>query len=321
MSGFQRYVRLGKTLALLLATLLLMLASWGIPAEPTRGGTLKFVSQNDLKVLDPFWTTAYISRNHGYMIYDVLFALDKHLQVQPQVVETWQASQDGLQYTFTLRDGLQWHDGQLVISADVIASLKRWGQRDGQGKLLMQATERLEEVDGKTFRLVLKEPFGLVLEALAKPSSNVPFIMPARVAVTPAHEQVKETIGSGPFIFVKEEWQPGHRVVYIRNPAYVPRSVPPGFAAGGKHMYVDRVEWLYIPAPATASAALEAGEVDYWESVPLDFVTRLEQTPNLTVAVVDPLGSQGQIRPNHLHPPFNHKKARQALLWMVNQET
>jgi peptide/nickel transport system substrate-binding protein len=130
-------------------------------------------------------------------------------------------SQDHLQYTFTLRDGLQWHDGPPVTSTDVIASLKRWGQRDSQGKLLMQATDRLEEVNDKTFRLVLKEPFSLVLEALAKPSSNVPFIMPARIAATPAHEQVKETIGSGPFIFVKEEWHPGHRVVYVRNPAYM----------------------------------------------------------------------------------------------------
>jgi peptide/nickel transport system substrate-binding protein len=321
MHGMWRHARLSKGLTPYLAALLLAWASWGSPAEPIRGGTLKFVSSNDLKVLDPFWTTAYISRNHGYMIYDVLFALDENLQVQPQMMGTWDVSQDRLQFTFTLLDGLRWHDGQPVTSADVIASLERWGQRDGQGKLLLQATERMAEIDDKTFRLVLKEPFGLVLEALAKPSSNVPFIMPARVAATPAHEQVKETVGSGPFIFVKEEWQPGHRVVYRRNPAYVPRSEPPSFAAGGKHVYVDQVEWFYIPAPTTASAALQAGEIDYWESVPLDFVGRLEQNPTLAVAIVDPLGSQGQIRPNHLHPPFNHKKARPALLWMVNQET
>jgi peptide/nickel transport system substrate-binding protein len=310
-----------KSLASLIATLLLTGASWGSPAEPRRGGTLKFITQNDLKVLDPFWTTAYVSRNHGYMIYDVLFALDDNLNVRPQMVDTWDVSQDRLRYTFTLRDGLQWHDGQPVTSEDVIASLKRWGQRDSQGKLLMAVTERLEAGGAKTFHLVLKEPFGLVLEALAKPSSNVPFIMPARIAATPADEQVKETIGSGPFIFSREEWQPGHRVVYVRNPSYVPRPEPPNSASGGKHVYVDRVEWLYIPAPATASAALEAGEVDYWESVPLDFVARIEKNPQLTAAIVDPLGSQGQIRPNHLHPPFHHKKARQALLSMVNQET
>jgi peptide/nickel transport system substrate-binding protein len=321
MPGFSGCLRLRKGVIPLVAALLLTVPSAVIPAEPTRGGTLKLITQNDLKVLDPFWTTAYISRNHGYMIYDVLFALDDKLNVQPQMVDTWELSQDRLQYTFTLRDGLQWHDGQPVTSADVIASLRRWGRRDSQGKLLMRATDRMEVVNDKTFQLVLKEPFGLVLEALAKPSSNVPFILPARVAATPADEQIKETIGSGPFTFVKEEWQPGHRVVYVRNPAYVSRPEPPSAAAGGKRVYLDRVEWLYIPAPATASAALEAGEVDYWESVPLDFVARIEHHPGITAAVVDPLGSQGQLRPNHLHPPFDHKKARQARMRLVKQET
>lgn len=292
----------------------------GWAEEPKRGGTLKFVPHADLKVIDPIWTTAYITRNHGYMIYDVLFSLDKDLKVQPQMVDTWEVSADGLQYTFTLRDGLKWHDGQPVTGEDVVASIKRWGQRDGQGKLLMKFTENLEAVDAKSFRLTLKEPFGLVLDALAKPSSNVPFIMPARIAATPADEQIKEPIGSGPYKFVKEEWQPGHKVVYVRNPDYVPRAEPPGFAAGGKQVYVDRVEWLYIPDVATASAALERGEVDYWEDPPLDFVPVLEKMPNVKVSFYDPVGSQGWLRPNHLHPPFNNEKARQALLWMVSQE-
>lgn len=284
------------------------------------GGTLRFIPHADLKILDPIWTTAYITRNHGYMIYDTLFAVDENLKVQPQMVDTWEVSSDGLQYTFTLRDGLKFHDGTLVTAEDAVVSINRWGQRDMLGKQLMNFTAQLEVVDAKTFRLVLKEPFGQVLEALAKPSSNVPFIMPARIAATPADEQIKEAIGSGPFKFVKEAWQPGHRVVYVRNPDYVPRSEPSSFGAGGKRVYVDRVEWVYIPDPTTASAALEAGEVDYWEVPPVDFVARLEQNPQITVSVVDPLGTQGMLRPNHLQPPFNNKKARQALLWMARQE-
>lgn len=309
-------------LLLILIGLIFLSLSAGVrAAEPKKGGTLKFIPHADLKVIDPIWTTAYISRNHGYMVYDVLFALDENLQVQPQMVDTWQVSSDGLEYIFTLRDRLQWHDGQPVTAEDAVASIKRWGQRDVTGKLMMEFMASLEVVDPKKFRLTLKEPFGLVLDALAKPSSNVPFIMPARIAATPADEQIKEAIGSGPYKFLSEEWQPGHKVVYIRNDAYMPRREPANFGAGGKRVYVDRVEWLYIPDPATASAALEAGEVDYWESPPLDFISTLEKKSHIRVEPASPLGSQGWLRPNHLHPPFNHEKARQALLWMVNQET
>ena len=251
-----------------------------------------------------------------------VFTLDDKLTVQPQMVDTWEVSQDRLRYTFTLRNGRRWHDGQPVTSADVLASLKRWGQRDSQGKLLMRVTDSLQEVNDKTLQLFLKEPFELVLEALAKPSSNVPFILAARVVATPPDEQIKETIGSGPFIFVKEEWQPGHRVVYVRNPDYVPRPEPASSAAGGKRVYLDRVEWLYIPAPATASAALEAGEVDYWERVPLDFVARLEPNPSLAVAVVDPLGSQGKSAPIICTPHFTTKKrARPCCRWSSRRPT
>ena len=307
-------------LMIIIGIVLFTFTSRVMAQEPKRGGTLKLIPHADLKILDPIWTTAYITRNHGYMIYDTLFALDENLKVQPQMVDTWQVSPDGLQYTFTLREGLKFHDSSPVTSDDVIASLKRWGQRDILGKQLMDYTSRLEKVDDKTFRLELKEPFGLVLDALAKPSSNVPFIMPARIAATPADKQITEAIGSGPFKFVKEEWEPGYRVVYVRNPDYVPRSEPASYGAGGKRVYVDRVEWLYIPDPATASAALERGEVDYWERLPASLITQLEKNSHIAISVTDPLGSQYVLRPNHLHPPFNNVKARQALLWMTNQE-
>jgi peptide/nickel transport system substrate-binding protein len=284
------------------------------------GGTLRFVPHADLKVLDPIWTTAYITRNHGYMIYDTLFALDADLQIRPQMVERWTVSRDGMKYAFTLRDGLKFHDGQPVTAEDCVASIRRWGARDAVGRLLMAAVGRLAATDRKSFSLELAQPFGLVLDGLAKPSASPCFVMPARLAATDPNEQVKETVGSGPYRFVKDEWQPGNQVVYVRNPDYVPRNEPPSGAAGGKRALVDRVVWRYIPDPATAHAALRAGEVDYWENPPLDFVPSMERDPGLAVFVTDPRGTQGLLRPNHLQPPFNNKKARQALLWAVDQE-
>src|SRR5574337_109655 len=284
-----------------------------------RGGTLRFIPHADLKVLDPIWTTAYITRNHGYMIYDTLFATDANLQVKPQMVEKYAVSKDHRTYSFTLRDGLKFHDGQPVTAEDCVLSVKRWGARDSLGRLMLAAVGRMAPVDKRTFVVELEQPFGLVLDGLAKPSASPCFIMPARVAATDPNEQIKETIGSGPYKFVKEEWQPGNQVVYVRNPGYVPRNEAPSGAAGGKRVYLDRVVWRYIPDATTANAALEAGEVDYWENPPLDFVSRLEKNPNLSVFVTDPRGTQGWLRPNHLHPPFNNKKARQALLWMMDQ--
>jgi len=287
---------------------------------PRRGGMLRFVPIGDLKILDPIWTTAYITRDHGYMVYDTLFATDADLKVRPQMVDRYTMSRDHLKWTFTLRDGLRFHDGAPVTAEDCVASIRRWGGRDALGRLMLAATSKLQASDRKTFVLELKEPFGLVIEALGKPSSNVPFIMPARLAATPDTEQVKETIGSGPFRFVKEEWQPGHQVVYVKNADYVPRSEPASGAAGGKVVYLDRVVWRYQPDPATASAALEAGELDYWWLPPADYAARMEKNPNIQVFVSDPAGVQAWLRPNHLHPPFNNKKARQALLYLVDQE-
>ena len=228
--------------------------------------TLRVVMHSDLKIVDPIWTTAYISRNYGYLVYDTLFALDEKLNVQPQMVESYEISDDNLTYTFTLRDGLQWHDGQPVTSEDAIASITRWGEKDSMGQLLMSFVEGMKATDERTFQMQLTEPYGLVLLSLAKPSSNVPFIMPKRIAETPSSEQISEYVGSGPFVFERDEWEPGNKAVFTRFEGYNPRSEPPSWAAGGKIAKVDRVEWLWIPDMQTAVNALVNGEIDVIES-------------------------------------------------------
>jgi peptide/nickel transport system substrate-binding protein len=285
-----------------------------------QGKTLRFIAQADLRSLDPIWTTAYITRNYGYMVYDTLFALDKELKPQPQMVDKFTVSDDKLKYSFTLRDGLKWHDGAPVTGADCIASIERWGKRDPLGQKLMEAVAEMKPNGQNGFTIALKEPFPLIIEGLAKLSSNTPFMMPERIAKTDAFTQVSDPIGSGPFKFLKEEWVPGNKAVFAKNTDYKPRSEPPSFAAGGKVVKVDRVEWLYIPDPSTATAAMTAGEADWFEQPPADLLPILAKDKNITVANIDPLGNQGVLRFNHLQPPFNNPKMRQAVLQLVDQK-
>ena len=282
--------------------------------------TLKVVMHSDLKIVDPIWTTAYISRNYGYMVYDTLFAMDADLNVQPQMVESYEISDDSLHYSFTLREGLTWHDGAAVTSEDAIASIRRWGAKDSMGQLMMSFVDKMTAVDDRTFQLKLKQPYGLVLLSLAKPSSNVPFIMPKRVAETPESEQISDYTGSGPFVFEKDEWAPGDKAVFTKFDGYVPRSEPPSWASGGKVAKVDRIEWVWIPDHQTAVNALLNGEVDLIESPPHDLIPVLEADPGIVLDDFNPLGNQYMFRLNHLHPPFDNPTIRQAALAALNQE-
>src|SRR6202048_2039209 len=194
---------------------------FGAQAKAADAKTLRFIAQADLRVLDPIWTTAYITRNHGYMVFDTLFAIDDKFKPHPQMVGDFNISPDKLLYSFTLRDGLRFHDGQPVRGADCVASLRRWMVRDGLGQALAVAVDEMKGGDDKSFTIRLKEPFPLLIEGLAKLSSLVPFIMPERLAKTDPYQQVTEMVGSGPFKFVAEAFQPGHQVAYVKNPDYV----------------------------------------------------------------------------------------------------
>ena len=296
-------------------------AGIGIAGAAGAETVLKVIPHADLKNLDPIWTTAYITRNHGYLVWDNLIALNDKLEPTPQMLEGWTISDDGIQYTFTLRDGLRWHDGAEVTAEDAVASLARWSKRDSMGQKLYDFVDKVEAKDKKTFVMTLKSPYGQVLPSIGKVSSNVPFMMPKRLAETDPFQQVPEVVGSGPYIFKSDEWNPGSLVVYTKNPDYKPRSETPSYASGAKVAMVDRVEWHYIPDPETSFTAMVAGEMDYWEAPPPDYMDRLKAAEGVKVAVVDPLGTQGWLRPNHLLPPFDNPKARQALVQMMDQAT
>jgi peptide/nickel transport system substrate-binding protein len=282
--------------------------------------TLRVVMHSDLKIVDPIWTTAYIVRNHGYMIYDTLFAMDAKGEIRPQMVDKYEVSPDKLTYTMTLRDGLLWHDGKPVTSEDCVASIKRWAAKDSLGQKMFSFVKEIQVVNPKTFKILLKEPTGLVLQALGKPSSNVPFMMPKRVADTDPNTQISDFIGSGPFVFQKDEWKPGDKAVYAKFAQYKPRAEPASALAGGKVVKVDRVEWRAIADHQTAVNALVANEIDYIESPPHDLLPVLKKDAGVRLVNLNPLGNQYVFRFNTLHKPFDNPKVRQAVWYAFNQK-
>jgi peptide/nickel transport system substrate-binding protein len=293
--------------------------AWMSQASAAAKKTITAVMHSDLRVIDPGFTTAYITRDHGYMVYDTLLATDANFKVQPQMAE-WTVSDDKLTYTFTLRDGLKWHDGAPVTAEDCAASLKRWGKNDVMGQKMMEFVASIEPADAKTILVKLKEPYGLLLDSIGKPSALVPFMMPKRLAETPAGKQIAEQIGSGPFKFIAAEFQPGVKAVYEKNTDYVPRKEAPSWAAGGKVVKVDRVEWITMADAQTAVNALQSGDIDFLENPPYELLPVLEANSELTVDTLNKFGNQTYGRMNFLLPPFDNPKVRRAALLAINQK-
>lgn len=288
-------------------------------ANPARAQTITAVMQSGLRVMDPVVSTAFMTRDHGYMIYDTLLGTDSSFKIQPQMAD-WKVSDDAKTYIFTLRDGLKWHDGTPVTSEDCVASIKRWAEKDSTGQVLMTMVSEMNVKDDKVFEIVLKEPTTLLLSGLAKLSSRPAFMMPKRIAQTPSSTPITEYIGSGPFKFVDAEFKPGLKVVYEKNKDYVPRKEPASWTAGGKVVNVDRVQWVAMPDQMTPINALMNDEIDFIQQVPFDLLPLVENQEKIKVDVLDKLGDWTYFRFNHLHAPFNNKLIRQAAMYAVGQE-
>lgn len=294
------------------------LATPRLQAQPAR--LLRFVPATDLVVLDPILTTAYVTRNHGMLVFDTLYGLDSQLRPQPQMAAGHVVEEDGRRWTISLREGLRFHDGEPVLARDCVASIRRWAQRDAMGRLLMSRTAELSAPDDRTIRFRLRRPFGPLPEALGKIASPICAMMPERLAQTEANRPVPEMIGSGPFRFVAAERVPGVRAVYTRFEKYRPREAgEPDWTAGPKHAEFDRVEWTTMPDQATAVGALRGNEVDWMEAVTHDLVPVLRRARDVAMEVLNPLGSVSSAHFNCLHPPFDNPRIRRAVLGAVDQ--
>jgi peptide/nickel transport system substrate-binding protein len=280
--------------------------------------TIRAVMHGDLRSFDPVWTTAIITIYHGGMIYDSLFGMDSEMRPQPQMVSKFGVSDDKKTYTFELRDGLKFSDGSPVTAADCVASVRRWAARDGAGQHLFLRVKDTPVKDDRTFAIVLREPYGLVVEALAKVSTNVCYVMRKREAETDPNQQISAFVGSGPFMLNQQETKHGASYVYDRNPLYVPRAEAASGTAGGKVVRVDRVVFDNMDE-LTAVSALQAGEIDFHEVPPIDVLGQLQSDPKIKVEILNKAGNIGSMRLNFLFPPFDRVEARRAMLHLVDQ--
>ncbi|MBP0493387.1 ABC transporter substrate-binding protein [Pararoseomonas indoligenes] len=288
--------------------------------QDARARTLRFVPQANLTALDPVWTTATVTSNHGYYVFDTLYAVDAGNRPRPQMAEGHEVLDDGRRWRFRLREGLRFHDNTPVRAADCIASIKRWCVRDPFGQLLARAVSEWRSVDDRTFEALLPRPFPLMLDALAKPDASVCFIMPERLAATEATRAVTEMIGSGPYRFVPGEYNSGSRVVYEKFDGYVPRQEPPERASGGKVAHIQRIEWHVIPDASTVAAALVNGEIDWWERPLSDLRSVLTRSRDIRQEVLDVEGRMALMRLNCLQPPFDDVRLRRAVRLSVVQQ-
>ncbi|MBI3513813.1 MAG: ABC transporter substrate-binding protein [Proteobacteria bacterium] len=281
---------------------------------------LTVVPQADLAVLDPVWTTSYQTRDHGFLVFDTLYGMDRAYQAQPQMIAGALAEDGGRRWRLTLRPGLRFHDGAPVLARDCVASIKRWGARDSFGQALLAATDEIAATDDKTIQFRLKRPFPLLPDALGKAPPSVCVIMPERLASTDPNTQVTEMVGSGPYRYKADERVPGARVVYERFADYVarPDGTPSG-TAGPKQAHFDRIEWRIIPDGGTVAAAMRTGEVDWWLIPDADLLPPLKRERKLVVRIVDPAGFIATLRFNHLTPPFDNPAMRRALVGAVVQ--
>ena len=279
---------------------------------------LRFVPHADPASLDPVWTTADVTRNVSLAVYDTPFGLDKDGNAHPQMLAGSTLSADGLTWEGKLRDGLKFHDGSPVLARDMVASIARACKRDALGQALAARTAEMTAPDDKTVRIRLKSKFGLLPTALGQYTMAV---MPERIAKTDAMSQIPEFIGSGPYRFLANERIPGAKIVFEKFADYIPR--PAGgvdsFTAGPKIPYFDRVTWTIMPDPATAMAALQNNEIDWWENPTIDLVPTLKRDRRLVIENRDPAGSIGCLRFNHLMPPFDNVKMRQAIQIAMSQ--
>ncbi len=280
---------------------------------PKFGGVIKAVNESGVGSLDNMFTSAFATRNVTIHMFENVTTLDADYAVRPMVAD-WAISGDGSVYTFTIRDGLTFHDGSAVTAADVGASIDRYNRASSAKAffgIIMANVDQIEEVDDSTLRITFKRPVPTLLNGLAASSGRVPHVMPKRLAETDHKESVTEFIGTGPYML--KEWVQGDRVELERYDGYVAREEPSSFLAGKRHAYADEIHIFEVPDQTTRVAGLESGQFDYLFDVSPDFFDTLDDNSDIETYIIDP-----GIRPfawfNNENPPTDTIAMRRAMV-------
>jgi peptide/nickel transport system substrate-binding protein len=284
------------------------------------GGVLKVVAQSSITSIDCMYACPAVAMGISQHIFEPMFAFDGDGIPQPVMVDRWSASDDGKVWTLRLRDGLKFHNGQPVTAEAVANSFMRAAPSAAGLSFLLDALESdgVSTPDDLTVEMKFRDPIGILPELFSFPwpPANV---YPADIAKIPSSEDVGEEnyIGSGPYELVL--WERGNRLAVERFDGYVPRTVTSSGMAGRKHAYLDRIEWLQIPAEETKIAGLKTGEWDVVENAGLDFFNELDENPDIEIARYP--FHQSVMPFNTSHPPTDNKLIRQAIQAAVDVDT
>lgn len=254
---------------------------------PRKGGVLRVGMIGEPPTLDAHTTTAVITRELAINMFEGLYALDAKYQPVPLLAEGHEIADGGKRYAIRLRRDVTFHNGKALTSADVVASLKRWGTTAGSGKATFKVVEAVEAKGPNAIEIRLKEPLGTLLTSLAA-VDNAPVIYPREVIDAAGDGPLKEFVGTGPFRFV--EHKPDRHVKLSRFDGYVPRGEPASGLAGRRTAFVDEILFQPVPDYATRQAGMVTGEYDYIQQVKPDQYDRLKSSPGVETVVVKPYG-------------------------------
>jgi peptide/nickel transport system substrate-binding protein len=306
-------IRLAALVALAILTFVPAVAA---QEQPRMGGVLKAAMIGEAPTLDLHVTTAVITQQIMWHVYETLYTYDKNLSPIPMLAEGHAIADGGRRYTIALRRGVRFHNGKEMTSADVVASLQHWAKLSTPGKAIWKNVEAIEAKDPSTVVIYLKEPSGSLLFALASPNNGAA-IYPKEVVAAAGDGGIKEYIGTGPYRFV--EHKPDRHVRLARFKDYAARSEPPNGYGGKRTAYMDEIYFIPVPEASVRLAGTETGEYNFALSIRQDQADRIKGQTALEAQIVKPYGWITAV-PNHKEGIMANRKVRQAFQAVLDME-